>query len=542
MRRKPDFWRSFTVRGAISLFIIFAMFMYSILKVSVIAENDYKYIIENQNCLKLKISDLRGTIYDSNMIPLTNNSKKIIAAVSPTDRAKTALKSVLNGEELTVALEKLELGKPILCEVPRLVYCDGIVCTEIYDSDTESSFAIHTLGYTDTEKNGVTGLEKAYDKILKSDKDAYIAYECDGKGELLKGASPILYNDKSITAGGIVSTIDINIQNIAENAADYIEMGAVVIADAKNGKIRATVSRPTFNTANIEEYLSDTSSPLLDRTINAYNVGSVFKPCVATAGIENSVGDFSYNCTGSCKIIDRNFKCHKAQGHGHLDLKQSIANSCNTFFYNLAFNIGESDILKTASTFEFGNSLKLCEGIYTAKGNLPQKTSLTNIAHLANFSIGQGELLLSPVSMLTLYCAIASNGKYYIPSLIEGVLEDGVLKKYDIGRPTRVMSPQTAEILKDCLKAVVDDGTGTDAKPKTVTAAGKTATAQTGKFVDGLEINEGWFCGFFPIENPQYVAIIFSENTAKQTKTCSQIFAEIADSIADLKGIKNSGV
>lgn len=528
---KITFWQSFNIRGAICLFIIFAMFFYSILRVSVIALSDYDTILENQNCLKLKITDLRGTIYDCNMRPITNNSKKIIAAVSPTARAKTAIKSVLKDEEAEIVLEKLENGKPIICEVPKFIDCDGIVCTEIYETVKDNTFAVHTIGYTDSDNNGVTGLEKAYNEILKSDSDAYIAYECNGKGELLKGAKPIIHNDTSKAAGGIVSTIDINIQNIAENAANAIERGAVVIAEANSGKIRASVSRPTFNSGNIEAYLNDSTSPLLDRTMNAYNVGSVFKPCVATAGIENGMKDFSHNCTGRCKIIDREFKCHKLDGHGILNLEQSIANSCNTYFYNFAFSIGETDILKTASAFGFGNSLKLCEGIYTPKGNLPQKSTLSNIAHLANFSIGQGELLLSPVSMLTLYCAIASDGKYYIPSLIEGTLKDGILSKYDIGSPTRVMSKETADILKECLKAVIEDGTGVDAKPNSVTAAGKTATAQTGKYINGVEINEGWFCGFFPAENPQYVVIVFSENTAKQTKSCSKIFAEIADSI-----------
>ena len=116
--------------------------------------------------------------------------------------------------------------------------------------------------------------------------------------------------------------------------------------------------------------------------------------------------------------------------------------------------------------------------------------------------------------MLTLYCAIATDGKYYIPSLIEGIIENGALKEYNIGSPTRVMSKEISDILKNSLKAVIEYGTGLDAKPKTITAAGKTATAQTGKCINGVEINEGWFCGFFPAENPKYVAIIFSENTA----------------------------
>ena len=537
MKDKLSFWHSFTVRGAISLFFIFLLFMYSILRVSVIAMSDYSKILENQNCLKLKISDLRGTIFDCNLIPLTNNSKKIIAAVSPTEKAKTALKASLKGDALENALKKLENGKPILCEVPKLINCDGIVCTEVFENPTENTFAAHILGYTDTDGDGVSGLQKAYNEQLKCVTDAYIAYECNAKGELLKGLTPTLYNDSSVKANGIVSTIDVNIQAIAEATAESIEMGAIVIAEADSGKIRASVSRPTFDTKNIEDYLNSDNSPMLNRAINAYNVGSVFKPCVAAAGIEKGLPNFHHNCTGSCKIIDRYFKCHKADGHGYMDITQSIANSCNTYFYNFAFEIGGNEILKTASSLQFGNPLKLCNGIYTAKGNLPKKATLSNIAHLANFSIGQGELLLSPVSMLTLYCAIASGGMYYIPSLVEGTLKDGKLQKNEIGKPTRVMSKNASAMLKEGLKAVVEEGTGIDAMPKTVTAAGKTATAQTGKFINGYEINEGWFCGFFPVENPKYVVIVFSENTECQTLTCSQIFAQIADSVAEIKDI-----
>lgn len=534
------FWRIFSRRSALCFFIILLLFFTCILRITAIATSDYYLIQEQQNSLKLKIKNLRGTIYDCNYIPLTNNQKKIIAAITPTPRAVTALSSVLKGEELENALNRLRNGKPILCEVPEFIECDGIVCAEIYDNSPENTVAIHTVGYTDNENNGVSGLEKAYNDILKSDLSAYIHYECNGKGEILEGADPKVYNDTSVIAGGIVSTLDINIQIIAEELSNAIETGAIVIADAKNGKIRASVSRPDFNIDNISESLNSKDSPMLNRAISSYNVGSVFKPCVAIAGIENKKSGFCYNCTGSCEIIDRHFKCHNLNGHGYLDLTKGLAYSCNTYFYNFAFSIGAKEILKTASALQFGKSLQLCDEIKTAEGNLPESSTLNNIAQLANFSIGQGELLLTPTSILTLYCSIANNGKYYIPSLVEGVLKDGKLTPYDIGKPTKVMSENAAEILKNQLVSVITEGTGEDAKPQKITAAGKTATAQTGKFVNGVEINEGWFCGFFPVENPQYVVIVFSENTKRQSKTCSKIFAEIADRITALKNLSSS--
>ena len=363
-------------------------------------------------------------------------------------------------------------------------------------------------------------------------------YECDGKGKLLEGVAPELYNDSSVISGGVVSTIDINIQSIAEKAAQHIKTGAVVIAESATGKIRASVSRPYFDSTKTAEYLDSPDSPLVNRAINAYNVGSVFKPCVAIAGIESGKSAFLYKCTGSCEIIDRHFRCHKYDGHGYMNLKSAIANSCNTYFYNFAFNIGKDAVYNTACALRFGKSLPLCDGISTSEGSLPELSSLENIAYLANFSIGQGELLLSPVSLLTLYSAIASDGTYYIPSAVEGTLKNGKLQKYDIGKPTRAARSGTAAILREALKAVLTEGTGESAVPKNISAAGKTATAQTGKYENGAEICQGWFCGFFPADKPEYTVVVFSENTQKQDRSCGEIFAYIADSIAELKNMK----
>ena len=520
-------------RALLCYMICMVLFFVSVMRVTTVATTDYSSVAATQNGIRLKIGYSRGTIYDRNLVRLTNSNEKIIAAVSPTPRAITAISQVLEGDDLTEVLDRLKEKKPTLCQVPEIIECDGIICTKVFDD--KNSLSNHIIGYTDTDKKGVSGLEKAYDSILYCEDDISVFYSTDAKGKILEGIEPRLTNPNRALTHGVISTIDINLQAIAENNAKHLEKGAVLVADAKTGKIRASVSRPSFNRDSVEIYLNSENSPLLNRTINAYNVGSVFKPCVAVAGIESNKGDFLYTCTGSCKIIDRFFKCHKLSGHGTLDLNGGLANSCNTYFYNFAFDIGGEKILNTAKKLSFGQSLKMCDGIYTAKGSLPQKEDLENIAHLANFSIGQGELLLSPVSMLTLYCAIASKGEYYIPSIVEGTIENGNIKEYDIGSKTKAFEEDTADTLREYLKSVLEEGTGASAKPENVTAAGKTATAQTGKFRDGKEISESWFCGFFPAEEPEYVVIVFSEDDQKQSLSCGQIFKNIADEISLLK-------
>ena len=107
---------------------------------------------------------------------------------------------------------------------------------------------------------------------------------------------------------------------------------------------------------------------------------------------------------------------------------------------------------------------------------------------------------------------------------------------YDSGSPTRVMSSEVAALLREYLRSVIDYGTGTEAAPKYCDAAGKTATAQTGRYYDdGSEITNSWFCGFFPAESPKYVAIVMSDS--KINVSTASLFAEIADEIALLKNI-----
>ena len=539
MNGNTIFWKTFYKRLLFVFTLCVIMFFATIMRITHIATSEITAAGNERNGFRLKIANQRGTIFDCNKTPITNSEEKIIAAVSPTPRAITAISSVLEGEKLESIKSQLLSGKPALCEVPRIIECDGIVCTKVYGDFSEGTPAIHTVGYTDSDGFGVTGIEKAYDEILKSDSSITIYYESDAKGRILEGCQPEIENSKHSLKNGVITTIDINLQNIAEKSSEKLEKGAVVIADAENGKLRAIVSRPTFSKSHLKDYLNDENSPFLNRALSAYNVGSVFKPCVAAAGIENGYDDFNYTCNGSCKIVDRVFSCHKKSGHGKQNLCLALANSCNTFFYNFSFKIGGENIYKTAKKFEFGQSLTLCDGIKTAKGNLPDIETLNNIAYLANFSIGQGELLLSPVSVITLYSAIANGGLYYIPSLVEGTIKDGIYEEYDYGSPTRVMSKDTAAKICEYLRTVLTDGTGKEATPKTVSAAGKTATAQSGIFKEGNEICRSWFCGFFPFRNPKYVVVVFSEDNSLQTASCGEIFAEIADNITELENYKN---
>lgn len=538
MNENRIFWKIFARRSGISFFIIILLFLSCILRIASISTLNYSAALANTNKLKITVSKCRGSIYDCNMVPITNNTKKYIAVVPPDKTALTALSKVLNENELAELEIRLTDKKPVKLELSEKISVSNIVIADVYETDKENLPAVHLIGYTDNDLKGVAGIEKAYDGILSSEKEITVYYDCNAKGEILEGVKPEINYNSSLTENAVKTTLDINLQMIAEEAALNIERGAIIICESKTGKIRAMVSMPHFNPQKTADYLNDSASPLLNRAINSYNVGSIFKPCVAAAGIENKKGDFCYFCNGKTEIEDRIFKCHNLAGHKFMNLKTAIANSCNTYFYNYALNIGADAIYKKASALRFGAAIKICDGIAVSKGNLPKVNTINTSSALANLSIGQGKLLLSPVTMLNLYNSIANEGEYYIPSVIEGTFVSGIFNEYNKGYPTKAMKKETAALLTDYLKAVLEEGTGETAKPTLISAAGKTATAQTGKFENGIEICQGWFCGFFPAENPKYTVIVFSEDTNKQLKTNSEIFSFIADKTANLKKLK----
>lgn len=535
---KNSFSVIFARRTTICFFLIILLFLGTVLKIATISTEDYAEVQIRQSSKRITVSRARGTIFDRNMIPLTNSKSKLIAAISPTARAAVAISAILEDTERERVLKLLRENTPAICEVPFDPECAGICVTAVYEHNTENPPALHTIGYTDGDGHGVSGIEAAFDDILYTDKTVDAVFTTDGKGGILGGSEPYFDNADTATGNGVVTTLDINIQNITENACKGILKGAAAVCEINSGKIRALHSLPTFDINDISASLENADSPLLDRTLAAFSVGSVFKPCVAAAALESGITGEECTCTGNLLIDGRTFNCHERAGHGNVDLKTAVAKSCNSFFYRLAAKTGANAICRMAGSLGFGSAVTLCKGIKTAKGNMPSTQLLTTEADLANIGIGQGQLLLSPISVLTLYCAIASDGYYTAPSLIDGTVTDGKITESKAPLQTKVMSADTAAILRQCLSEVIISGTGAAAAPDRCTAAGKTATAQTGRFTGGKEITNSWFCGYFPADKPKYAVVVMSEGATQ--KSTAAVFSDIADGICELEGIDST--
>ncbi len=532
-----SFSAQFARRCAVCFFAITLLLFLCCLRIYTIATApEYSAAAKQQGSYTLTLSRARGTVYDRNMRTLTNREYKIMAAVSPTPRAVTVISSILEGERLNGVLEKLESGMPAVCEVEKEIECDGIVCVKVPVHMSSSQLAVQLIGYTDSTGHGVSGIEKAFDNILYCEENHRISYATDGHGNILPGVEGVRETVDATFAQGVVTTLDMNVQQLAENAAQSIKKGAVLIGEVGTGDILAMVSCPDYDPINPADALSSEDSPFLNRCLSAYNVGSVFKPCVAAAALNSkSAIGYTHNCTGSTVIDSHTFNCHNRAGHALTDLKGALALSCNTFFYNFAQRVGATLIYNTANAAGFGNSITLAKGISTTGENM---TALSTVAAapraLANLAIGQGDLLASPLVLLNLYSAIAGDGSYVLPRVISATIKDGITTKMPPVAPTRIMSEETAEILRSCLLEVVENGTGTRAKPENCTAAGKTATAETGwQNSQGKSVSQSWFCGFFPYENPKYAVVVLAEDSVSGGEDCAPVFRQICQDMTN---------
>ena len=190
-----------------------------------------------------------------------------------------------------------------------------------------------------------------------------------------------------------------------------------------------------------------------------------------------------------------------------------------------------------AKRFGFGSGTQLAPGYVSSSGILPSESSLRVPQALANFSFGQGELTATPLQILGMVNAIASDGEYTAPSLVQGTVDASLqtVSGVEEQEPTRVLSAYHAALLQNFMRASVEDGTSTKYSPAHGGAGAKTATAQTGRFDEnGVEQVHSWFAGFYPYDDPQYVIVVFSETGTGGGPTCGPVFQEIADGLWEL--------
>ena len=489
--------------------------------------------------------EIRGDILDCNGIKLVSYDYENIVAAKPTFKALSALESVLETSEYELLRERMKNLTAVSLSVGKqeLDENSDFAVLRKYFRYEENQIADHIIGYLNGEGRGVSGIEKSFDSILYTGKSLSASFNSDVYGRVLSGME-ITVNNGELTTGAVTLTVDTEIQKAVETALDKnnVKCGGVVVVEIATGAIRAIASRPDFDARNISTYLNDKDSPLLNRALNPYSVGSVFKVVVAASAIEKGLGSFNYECTGSVDIDGTTFICNKNTVHGKLDITKALECSCNTFFIELAKKVGAKALLETASLMGFGQENILADGIVSKSGVIPSLDELESSGAFANFSFGQGRFTATMLQLCNMMSAVADEGRFRKPYLVERVTgADGtVIQSHSGDYPVFVLSSKTCEKLKPMLVSVIENGNAQKAKLRNgVPAAGKTATAQTGVFRENdTEICNTWFAGFFPADNPKYTVVVLKEGGASGATDCAPIFKCIADEIAEYE--KNS--
>lgn len=420
----------------------------------------------------------------------------------------------------------------------------GVVAVPYQERYGPGAVAQHVVGYINRSDNhGVAGLEAAFDDVMKGGGGRALLAMFDAHGRPL---SPYRLRLSGQENGGneLVTTIDWGLQERVQAVlARANRPGAAVVVDARNGDILAMASHPTFVQNRIADFLQENrGDPLVNRAVRAYPPGSVFKTVVAAVALEAGVlAAFDrVECTGDLTIGERRYvsQCPPGTHDGVVDWQEALAASSNEVFIRLGVAVGAERLLYGARRFGFGQptGLPLPEEL---AGELPVEEEMRYLGNLANLSIGQGPLTVTPVQVAQFFTALVNNGELQPLRLVQEIRRpDGVLlRSFQPPPRRRVMSTETAALLRQALRLAVTHGTGQLAEVPRLGAGGKTGTAETGRYLaDGRQLAHAWFAGFVPATLPRYVIVVVIEDGMSGPEVAAPRFREIAQALAATAG------
>lgn len=377
----------------------------------------------------------------------------------------------------------------------------------------QQTLAAHAIGYS-TSSQGKTGVEAVYDRFLTGS----------------FGAEPLLQrlNLREKRGANVQVTLDTRVQIAAEQALSG-QKGAVVALDPRDGAVLAMASAPTFSLSDVvggrfAQVIQQPDSPLINRATASRNApGSTFKVVTAAAGLESGIyrpesefrGGRVYETPGGDigNFGGRTFPRH--------DLTEALTNSINTTFAEMGDTLGPDRMSEMMTAFGFGErpGIDLPPDEVIISGRYQGTTLEPNAAageDAARLAIGQERLVATPLQMAMVAAGVANGGVLMQPRLLSRITDraGAVVRTGEQVELGQVVSPQTAAELTEMMTDVVRDGTGTQAAlvDVRVVVAGKTGTAETGD----PSLNNAWFIGFAPAENPTVAVAVVIEGTPGQ--------------------------
>ncbi len=496
----------------------------------------------------------RGDILDRNGIRLTSRKTYWKAILQPYTLLNdpAVLGTVASIFEVTPQHLSGELSKsnlPYLMDITsaqaKAISDSSLVGISVMDMRVRNdadTLATHILGYVDEKGEvGLAGIEKVYQETLERGGGVYAGIIADAGDGFMSSFGYRIWNNMNQNKLNVQLTLDYHLQNIVEKIMDrMVDKGAVILLDILTGEILAIASRPDFDPSNINPSLADSKEPLFNRALGTYTPGSIFKIITAAAALEDGISaDLTFDCPGYVDLGGIKMKCSSFDegGHGNINMAQAFARSCNSYFINLGLELGRDKLLDMAERFGLGGKTGLIDqGIEEPAGLLPSFLGPASPAEIGNISIGQGEILVSPVHAANMTSVIANGGILNKVSLVKGIVNDKgeLIRNTSLPSWTRIISKETAAALQGMMLLTVQSGTGKWADIKGHGgSAGKTGSAETGWIKDNRSILHAWFSGYFPIDAPRYSLCVFIEDGKSGSSSAAPIFAEISAQIME---------
>lgn len=408
----------------------------------------------------------------------------------------------------------------------NILSSDGqvLACTEVDAEGKErrvypfdSAFA-HVVGYSQFGKTGIEALGNF--QLLTSSAPFMEKFIHELKGEKNRGDS-------------LITTLDVTLQMAAYEALGN-HKGAVIVMEPATGNVRALVSKPDFHP---EQILSDwptlsssSDGVLLNRaTQGLYPPGSVFKSVTLLAYLREHrlmADGYTYQCDGKVTVGDFSIRCYRGKQHGELDLKKAYAKSCNSAFAEIGTTLDVKEFRTLSKELLFDAELPL--ELPYSKSLFQLKESDTEAIRMMT-AIGQAETLVTPMHMAMLTSAAANKGVLMVPRFLEqteNYLEDTIVERYPVTTYGPLFSVDEATVLKEYMRAVVEDGTASALQSERYTASGKTGTAE---YSNDKSKSHAWFAGYAEGEKETLVVCVIVEGAGSGSEYAVPIAKRIFD-------------
>ncbi|HVZ21137.1 MAG TPA: penicillin-binding protein 2, partial [Vicinamibacterales bacterium] len=523
----------------------------------VVFDRDGRVLVENRHSFNISIvrehsKDLKRTIRE--LAAVTHLDPRQVQTIVDRHRTEPSYRPVVIIEDASLAQVAAVTARRLESELPDVVVEE--VPTRKYPE-----MAAHLFGYVgevsdqqvqkdDTVKAGdvagQAGIEKVYNAVLKGE-DGARRVVVNSMGREIR----TLEEDPPTEGQRLQLTIDYDIQKAVEDGFKAVadsgltNAGAAVILDPNTGGVLAFSSKPAYDpndfAAGIDRntwssLINDDKRPLSDRALQGrYSPGSTFKMAVALAGLEEGVitPDFKVFCPGHADFYGRVFHCWLKSGHGAIDLRHAIEQSCDVYFYTVANMVGIDKINKWATLLGLGeiSGIDLPNEV---QGLVPSTEWKERVHHekwyageTISVGIGQGQVSVTPISMAVYMATLANGGTRVTPHLLKAVDDGHGWKPVPAPAPQSKVDidPDKLQAIRDGMWLVVNGPPGSHATGLAAAIAGEDVAGKTGSAQvisnqgraaargSGKDLRDNaWFVFFAPRDHPKIAGVVFLEH------------------------------